>query len=48
MGMLVGDLGSYRKIGGLQDPEHNDGGPVPDTLRIEPGDGYILLLKEGD
>lgn len=33
----------YRKIIGLQDPVHNDGGVVDDTLRIPAGDGYILI-----
>ncbi len=33
----------FRKIAGLQDPEHNDGGMVDEILTIPPGDGYILI-----
>jgi hypothetical protein len=43
--VLVPGLGDkvYRKISGIQDPVHNDGGLVNDTLRVDSGDGYILM-----
>jgi hypothetical protein len=41
---LVRGLGRllYRKILGVQDPQHNDGAVVYDTLRVPAGDGYVL------
>jgi len=48
---LVGGLGShvYRRITGIQDPSHNNGLAVNDTLRVASGDGYILLwISEPD
>lgn len=43
--VLVQGLGKnvYRKIVGLQDPAHNDGTLVQDTLRVASGDGYVLI-----
>jgi hypothetical protein len=43
--ILVQGLGQnmYRKIVGLQDPLHNNGDPVQDTLRVDAGDGYVLI-----
>ncbi len=42
---LVYGLGQkmYRLIDGIQDPVHNSGEVVHDTLRVPPGDGYVLL-----
>jgi hypothetical protein len=40
--------GTYRKIKGIQDPAHNDGELVHDTLTIAPQDGYILLKHQDD
>ena len=42
---VVSGLGQnlYKKISGIQDPQHNDGGLVSGTLSISPKDGYILL-----
>jgi hypothetical protein len=48
---LVRGLGQkvYRKVAGVQDQEHNDGGAVYDTLRVQPGDGYVLVwISETD
>ena len=43
--VLVEGLGknTYRRIEGFQDPLHNNGSVLCDTLRIAPGDGYILV-----
>jgi len=42
---LVSGLGdqTYRKIIGLQDPVHNNGIVITDTLTVASGDGYILM-----
>jgi hypothetical protein len=45
--VLVDGLGNnaYRRIEGLQDALHNNGDLVRDTLRIDSGDGYILIAE---
>ncbi|GEM_PF-1619796 len=48
---LVYGLGQkvYQKISGIQDPVHNNGLVIRDTLRIDPKDGYILAwISETD
>jgi len=43
--VVVNGMGSgvYKKIKGIQDPVHNDGRTVQDSLTIGPKDGFILL-----
>lgn len=49
--VLVYGLGDkiYSKIAGIQDPVHNDGLVIHDTLRVNPKDGYVLIwISETD
>jgi hypothetical protein len=41
----LGD-GIFAKINGIQDPQHNDGIVVNDTLTVPPFDGYVLHRLE--
>ena len=35
----------FRKLAGTQDPSHNDGEPVGDTLVVPPRDAYVLVRR---